>query len=109
MTEKPQRIQLSRKKGWRMPADTVKVDRTTIWGNPFIPGRPVPFGPLKGQIVKDKRHAFVLYRSFAPLSQKLTLAARADLRGKNLACWCDRPDPYEDACHAAVLLEIANA
>lgn len=34
----PQRIQLSRKKGWRLPPDTVKIDRTTVWGNPFIPG-----------------------------------------------------------------------
>jgi len=32
---KPVRIQLSRRKGWRMPADTVKVDRSTRWGNPF--------------------------------------------------------------------------
>lgn len=31
----PERIQLSRRKGWRMPANTVKVDRTTIYGNPF--------------------------------------------------------------------------
>jgi hypothetical protein len=31
----PQRIQLKRTKGWRMPANTVKVDRTTIFGNPF--------------------------------------------------------------------------
>lgn len=31
----PQRIQLRRTKGWRMPENTVKVDRTTKWGNPF--------------------------------------------------------------------------
>jgi hypothetical protein len=31
----PQRIRLSRQKGWRMPPNTVKVDRTTRWGNPF--------------------------------------------------------------------------
>lgn len=31
----PQRIQLSRAKGWKMPPNTVKVDRTTKWGNPF--------------------------------------------------------------------------
>ena len=30
-----QRIQLRRAKGWRMPANTVKVDRTTLFGNPF--------------------------------------------------------------------------
>lgn len=31
----PERIQLRRQKGWRMPPDAVKVDRTTRWGNPF--------------------------------------------------------------------------
>lgn len=32
---KPQRIQLRRTKGWRMPENTVKVDRATKWGNPL--------------------------------------------------------------------------
>lgn len=32
-------------------------------------------------------------------------AARANLRGKNLACWCKQGDP----CHADVLLKLANA
>ena len=32
------------------------------------------------------------------------------LRGKNLACWCSLPQPGErDNCHAALLLELANA
>ncbi len=31
----PHRVRLSRAKGWRMPENTVKVDRTTKWGNPF--------------------------------------------------------------------------
>tara|TARA_R110000868_G_scaffold389993_1_gene659426 strand:+ start:2789 stop:3202 length:414 start_codon:yes stop_codon:yes gene_type:complete len=35
MSDGPKRIQLSRAKGWRMPDNTVKVDRTTQWGNPF--------------------------------------------------------------------------
>jgi hypothetical protein len=40
---------------------------------------------------------------------QLVDAARAELRGKNLACWCKLPAPYEDdECHAAVLLKIAN-
>ena len=30
---------------------------------------------------------------------------RAELRGKDLACWC----PLDSPCHADVLLEIANA
>lgn len=36
---KPKRIQLSRRKGWRMPTNTEKVDRTTKWGNPWKIGR----------------------------------------------------------------------
>jgi hypothetical protein len=32
---RPHRIQLRRSKGWRMPAETLKVDRTTLFGNPF--------------------------------------------------------------------------
>jgi hypothetical protein len=106
--EMPERVQLKRSKGWKMPTNTVKVDRTTKWGNPFVPGKPAPFGPTKGQLVVDKRHAFVLYRSIAPLNTKLVAEARAELAGKNLACWCHQTDPYEDACHAAVLLELAN-
>ena len=101
----PERIQLSRKKGWRMPPNTVKVDRTTKWGNPFAPGKENPF--LPGQIVADKRHAFVLYRAFAPQNEQLITAARAELAGKNLACWCP-VQPYEDCCHAAILLKLAN-
>ena len=31
----PVRIQRSRAKGWRMPANTVYVGRPTKWGNPF--------------------------------------------------------------------------
>src|SRR5437762_14233430 len=32
---RPRRIRLSRRKGWRVPPDTLKVDRSTRWGNPF--------------------------------------------------------------------------
>jgi len=40
MTAAPTRIQLCRTKGWRMPENTVKVDRSTRWGNPFDFRRP---------------------------------------------------------------------
>ena len=36
---KPERITLSRAKGWRMPENTVKVDRTTVFGNPYQAGK----------------------------------------------------------------------
>jgi len=105
-TNKPRRIQLSRRKGWKMPPNTVKVDRTTPWGNPFVVGKP---GGAYTAKVMDRRHAWQLYASIAVDNEKLVRAAREHLRGKNLACWCPLPGPYEaDECHAAVLLEIAN-
>ncbi len=103
----PVRVQLMRTKGWRMPPSTVKVDRTTKWGNPFIVGQENPF--LPGRIVEDRRHAWSLYLAFAPQNEKLVAAARAELRDKNLACWCPLPGLYEDdCCHASVLLKLAN-
>lgn len=110
----PVRLQLQRSEGYRLQAlsektnglPAVKVDRTTNWGNPFVPGR--KDNPL-GIMVEDRRHAYNLYRGSAPLNAALVTAARQHLAGKNLACWCPKDDPYEDCCHGAVLLDIANS
>jgi len=40
----PRRLQRRRTRGWRKPAGSVIVDRTSRWGNPFAVGRPA--GPL---------------------------------------------------------------
>lgn len=111
---KPVRLQLSRRNGFNLQASSlatnnlqaVKVDRTTKWGNPFVIGKP---GGAYTAKVMDRRHAYLLFKSVAVDNQKLIADARAELRGKNLACWCPKTDPYEDCCHAAVLLEIANS
>ena len=91
-----------------MPPNTVKVDRTTKWGNPFVVGKS---GGAFSPKVQNRRHAWQLYGSIAGDNAKLVADARAELKGKNLACWCPLPtEPYEpDCCHAAVLLKIANA
>ena len=104
----PERIQRKRTKGWKMPPNTVYVGRPTKWGNPFVVGKP---GGAFTALVKDQRHAWQLYRSIAIGNKKLIAAAREELAGKNLACFCPLPtEPYQpDCCHAAVLLEIANA
>jgi hypothetical protein len=104
----PERIQRKRTKGWKMPADTVYVGRPTKWGNPFIVGKP---GGAFTAMVKDQRHAWQLYRSVAIDNEKLVEAARAELAGKHLACFCPLPtELYQpDCCHAAVLLELANS
>ena len=35
---KPKRIQRSRSKGWKMPANAIYVARPTLWGNPYVVG-----------------------------------------------------------------------
>lgn len=107
---KPHRIQLSHKKGWRMPENTVKVDRSTKWGNPFIVGK---HSNAKSCVDKFKllcdgyrcisvdRECYIAQREFCDHAKNNL----KKLRGKNLACWCKPGTP----CHADVLLEIANA
>lgn len=98
----PQRIQRKRSRGWKMPEGCVYVGRPTKWGNPFRVGSEISL--LPGRRVQDNRHAASLFLGFAPQNEKLVAAARAELRGKDLACWC----PLDQPCHADVLLEIAN-
>jgi hypothetical protein len=90
MTDKPHRIQRKRTRGWRMPANTVYVGRPTRWGNP-------------GKTWAD-------YCMYLYLHPGLEAEARAELRGKNLACWCPLVDENGEPvpCHADILLEIAN-
>lgn len=116
---KPERIQLSRKKGWRMPPNTVKVDRSTIWGNHWIVWQDPnengqwiatrnssehhPVGTkAEGIAVAVREHAreLKLKRDSYGFASWLL-----PLRGKNLACWCQPDQP----CHADVLIELANA
>lgn len=94
----PVRIQLSRKKGWKMPPNTVKVTRPGRWGNPFVVGKVSEYGD-----VPDAETAVMFYRAWIDKGLQRT-AMYAELRGKNLACWCKPGEP----CHADVLLEIAN-
>lgn len=90
----PRRIQLRRIKGWRMPPNTIKVDRSSQWGNPF----PVTKEHTAADAVRDFR-AYVEGRLINGVGYPLDA-----LRGKNLACWCKIGEP----CHADVLLELAN-
>ena len=102
----PVRVQLKRTKGWRMPENTVKVDRTTRWGNPFPFGKG-QYGPL-GRIAYDAEGAVGHFRAMMQDDDLRGAAGYptdlSPLRGKNLACWCAGP-----FCHADVLLELANA
>jgi hypothetical protein len=101
----PQRIQLSRKKDWRIPLDTVVVSRPSRWGNPFrvgeegVPNAETAVRLFRALLRRESNGSS--HRDFVFTDARL----RADLAGKNLACWCRLDQP----CHADVLLEIANA
>lgn len=119
----PQRVQLSRRKGWRKPEGTIVVARPGYWGNPFAIGRTPrehrerdPGLSDAGRLDRfDDDHpltrpeAIDSYRFWIPTaigrSGRLRAEeAREQLRGHDLACWCSLDGP----CHADVLLELAN-
>ena len=114
MITKPHRVQLKRSKGWRMPANTVKVDRTTLFGNPFSikdygHDRAVELHRL--WITGERIEPSALVSAIPDLAarRKKVLEALPSVRGKNLACWCALPERDEpDCCHAAVLIALAN-
>lgn len=100
----PVRVQLSRAKGWKMPPNTVKVDRTSKWGNPFTVADVKASGVFGS---KDMLQGICVSKFRSALSYNLPFTCeevRAELAGKDLACWCAIGSP----CHADVLLELAN-
>jgi len=109
----PKRVQLQRGTGWRMPPNTRKVDRSTVFGNPFDSVKygvddAVNLHPawLAGAITDEQIEArypsIVAKRLIA--RRRRVLASLHELRGKNLACWCSP----SRACHAELLLELVN-
>jgi len=74
----------------RNPRDCVYVGRPSRWGNPFEIGRD---GDRELVIARFRAHVEAHPKSY-PLEE---------LRGKHLVCWC-----APRACHADVLLELAN-
>jgi hypothetical protein len=94
----PKRVQLSRRKGARLPQTAINVARPGPWGNPFRIG---DVGP-DGERIETRTQAVALYR--ANVSRPPAGHSYEELRGHDLACWC----PLDAACHADVLLERAN-
>lgn len=104
-SDMPRRIQRKRTKGWRLPPNTICVDRTTRFGNPFVVGKDGTAAECVkkyGEMLLPYTHAKGTLEDFY-LSSANVLDIES-LRGKNLACWCALDQP----CHADVLLEIAN-
>lgn len=80
---------------WPAPVGSVYIGRPSPWGNPFEIGRD-----------GDRDEVVAKYREWLALDAQAPLreAARRELRGRSLVCFC-KPK----ACHGDVLLEIANS
>jgi hypothetical protein len=85
------RIQRKRTKGWKMPENTFYVGRPTKWGNMYKIGR-------DGTAV-EVVEKYEWWLTFTGRIDEI-----AELRGKNLACFC----PLDQPCHADVLLRLAK-
>jgi hypothetical protein len=120
----PKRIQMSRQRPWRADnPDAVIVSRPSKWGNPYRIARDRLIDGTMAYIVRGSHvlgvsadiaearawavEAFELqtgpFGAYEYDTETLALL-RAELGGRDLACWCTLDQP----CHADVLLELAN-
>ena len=132
----PERIQRKRTPDWRMPAGAIYVGRPTVFGNPWkvtFSGDLDVEGPGMYFVTADEidtanEFAVHLYRAWLTqggdspalmcrrddetkadreaLEQRRgrILGQLHEIAGHDLSCWC----PPGLACHADVLLELAN-
>lgn len=88
-----------------MPDGCVSCTRGGKWGNPHPVGK---FCLVCGESHTRAESIAAFRRDLHDPAKPLGYGpddVRSELRGKDLACWCK----LDCACHADVLLEIANA
>ena len=87
----PQVFNLRHKK---CPDDSVRVDRSTPYGNPFIIGKD-----------GDREQVCLMFSIWIrhPDQTALREKGKLELKGKDLCCWC-----APERCHASTWIEIAN-
>lgn len=115
----PIRLQLSRSKGFNLQEASraanglpaVNVARPGKWGNPWrvgahgIPDAKEAVRLFRAAVIGfDAGNSFCKPQAHPDSTIGRIIGSAAELRGKNLACWCAPGEP----CHADVLLELAN-
>ena len=89
----PTRYQRSRRKGARLPDGVIVVTRPTKWGNPH----PLSLG--RDEAIRRYREDLLAGRLVVTVED-----VKRELRGRDLACYCR----LDEACHADVLMAVAN-
>lgn len=106
-----QRIQRKRTPGFRLPKNTICVNRGTKWGNPFKVdelGRETAINRFKECLLNnamvymylDEIEAAIQFNRFKWMSENLSGLKEYD----NIACFCG----CDLACHGDVLIELAK-
>ncbi len=138
MMNKPLRIQRKRIKGWRMPAGAIYAGRPSKWNNAWRvekvwwSTRKFPWAVRAGNrlwecATKMEAHALSaeMFRDWLLGDHACVAAAQIkldilQLRGKDLACWCQLCPAHQDGkpfdvtcpdcapCHVDVLGDLAN-
>lgn len=86
------------------PRSAVYVGRPTKWGNPHPVGKVCKECSATGRlVVHGQSEAVAFFLKDLAECPELVAAARRELRGRDLVCWCT-PNP----CHAHVWLIVAN-
>jgi hypothetical protein len=70
----------------------VLIDRTTIWGNPFVIG----VDGTRSEVI-EKYHQYII-------NNETLMSLLYTLDGKILGCWCKQ----EERCHADVLIHLTT-
>lgn len=109
------RIQRKRTKGFKLPENTICVNRGTKWGNPFRVLSEEGYwvvrdqdGGYWGRLYTEKIGAIEMsiecYKRYIDKQFQLKKLNIGKLRKKNLACFC----PLNSPCHADYLLELTK-
>ena len=103
--DNPVRVMRSRKKGWKLPPNTICVSRPSRFGNPYRAGTVgIPSAFMAVHHFRVGLLAALQGEFWAGKEMKWIAQHIEELRGMNLACWCKSGAP----CHADVLIELAN-
>lgn len=78
----------------------VYIGRPSQWGNPFS-HKPSSIAEVK---VDSREEAIECYKNYLIATPRLVEAAKKELKGKILGCWCS-----PQSCHGEILAEIANS
>ena len=94
--------QVHNKMAGTAPKDAIYIGRGSKWGNPYSHKK----GTKADEVVSTREEAIATtkYRQYLEEHPELKEAAKKELKGKDLVCFC-KPA----ACRGDILLEVASS